>query len=108
MLKKCHTLCFGTSQSRWIFKTMVQPFRCTEEYRTSLFGIITYGNDVIEILPLKFIYMLRALTRYINVQLSHNGDSFRSHNTRLCSSAFHIAFLSSVMSQQPFRHLAAC
>jgi len=75
--------------------------------RAALLGVVANGEDVVEGLIGKLIYVLRAVPRNIDSQLPHDRNGFRTHLTWLGSGAEHLEAIARVMSQKPLRHLAA-
>ena len=74
--------------------------------RAALFGVVTHGQDVIELLAGEFIGALGTLAGNIDAQLPHGGNCFGSNLTRLGSGAEHLEAIAGVVTQEAFGHLA--
>ena len=98
-------IAFGSGR---VVKTPVNSFGPAGKYRTTLFGVVANGYDVIKRNVQKLIKAFRTLIRYVYSDLGHCGDRLRPHKTRNRPCAFDLKPVARDMPQQSLGHLAAC
>jgi len=90
-----------------IFQAPMNALGCGGGNGATLFGAVTHGDDVIEMLPRKFLNGFGAVTRDVNAGLPHDLDGFWADITRLDPRAEDFVGRPAVVSKQAFGHLAA-
>src|SRR5437016_2590787 len=99
---------FITRRRSRIFKAPVETFCLTRKDWTLLIRVITNSNHIIELLSQEFIDGFRALVGNIYVQFVHYLDRLRSYLTGRDAGTGDFKIVTSNVSQDSFRHLAAC
>jgi hypothetical protein len=81
----------------WICEAMMQAFCGTEKDRATLPRIVADGQDVIEVLPVKFFDVFRPVRGDIDPHFFHDRNRFSPHDARLRAGAFHLKPIPRIM-----------
>ena len=65
---------FGTLESCGVFEIAVDHSGLAGKQRAALFGVVTYGQNIIELLAREFVHALGSLSRNIDAQFAHGGN----------------------------------
>jgi len=90
-----------------ILKIAVKLLPRAQEDWARFASIVANRDQIVELLPLKFIDVFGAVPGNINPQLVHDGYRFRAHETWLRSGAYDFEPLAGIPPQQSFGHLTA-
>jgi hypothetical protein len=98
---------FGTSHRGGVIEAPMDALRGGRKDRATLLGAITDGYHIIERLPHKLVYGFRPVARDINPDFTHRGNGFRAEVAWFGAGARDLERSASIVSKQPFRHLAS-
>ena len=88
-----------------IFEALMQARCRTGEEWTALLDVVADGQHVIEVLPMEFIEMFRAVRSNIDANFFQDSNHFSPHDARLRAGALHFKAVPRVMPQEAFGHL---